>query len=152
MDMQIVNDKAKKLCDIGACCSMAQARRVVMGGAFERVMEKAQQNAKVENQDSIAPSQSIIGGMKLNLVFGTALCYVKEFTINGIAADYEDFGEKYDRSPYDAGSYGCGNMQFTRVPVRTEILEKYHITEAEYSQVCEKLEDGLSFGFCSRCA
>jgi len=52
MDMQIVNDKAKQLCDVGACCSMAQARRIVIGGAFERVMDKAQQEIVVENQDN----------------------------------------------------------------------------------------------------
>jgi hypothetical protein len=89
--------------------------------------------------------------MELSLVFGTALCYTKEFTINGIAGDSEDFGEKYDRSPDDAEPYGCGDMRFTRVPARAEILEKYRISEVEYSQVCDKLEEGLSFGSCGWC-
>ena len=62
---QIVNDKAKKLCDIGACCSMAQARRVVMSGAFERVMEKAQQNAMPEKQtDEVQPQGKVVDDMQ----------------------------------------------------------------------------------------
>lgn len=89
--------------------------------------------------------------MELNLVFGTDFCYTNEFTINGIAGDSGDFGEKYDRSPDDAEPCGCGDMQFTRVPARAEILEKYCITEGEYSQVCDKLEEGLSFGSCGWC-
>lgn len=89
--------------------------------------------------------------MNLSIEFGTGFCYVKEFIINGIVAEYEDFGTKYDRNPDEAELFGCGNMQFTRVDARVEILEKYHITVDDYSQVCDKLEKGLSFGYCSWC-
>jgi len=89
--------------------------------------------------------------MDLHVLFGSALCYTKEFTINGVAASDKDFGEKYDRSPDDAELYGCGDMRFTRKPSLAEILLKYAITEGEYSTVCDKLEEGLSFGSCGWC-
>ena len=89
--------------------------------------------------------------MELELEFGTALCYTPTFTINGIAADSDDFGEKYDRSPETAEDYACGDMQFTGVPPKPEVLEKYGITEAEYALVVGRLEAGLSFGSCGWC-
>ncbi|MFH2115102.1 MAG: hypothetical protein ABIJ86_11410 [Spirochaetota bacterium] len=89
--------------------------------------------------------------MKLELEFGSALCYTPTFTINGIDADSEDFGEQYDRSPDTAEDYACGDMQFTRVPPKPEVLEKYEITEAEYALVADQLESGLSFGCCGWC-
>lgn len=33
---------AKELCAAGACCSMAEARRIVESGAFNKVMKKLQ--------------------------------------------------------------------------------------------------------------
>ena len=89
--------------------------------------------------------------MKLELEFGTALCYTPTFKINDIAANSEDFGEKYDRDFENAEDYACGDMQFTRVPPKPEVLEKYGITEAEYSVIAGQLEAGLSFGCCGRC-
>ena len=89
--------------------------------------------------------------MNLILTFGHALCYTPEFSINGVDADCEDFGEKYDRSPETAEDYACGNMQFTRIPPTTEVLARYNITEKEYDEIAEKLEAGLSFGSCGWC-
>ena len=34
--------------------------------------------------------------MKLNIEVYSALCALRTFEINGIDADYEDFGSKYD--------------------------------------------------------
>tara|TARA_R110000796_G_C14195151_1_gene391051 strand:- start:52 stop:324 length:273 start_codon:yes stop_codon:yes gene_type:complete len=89
--------------------------------------------------------------MKLELEFGTTLCYTPTFIVNGIDADEDDFGEKYDRNPDEAEPYGCGNMTFTRIEATTKVLEKYNITQDEYSKIAEKLEDGLSFGSCGWC-
>ena len=89
--------------------------------------------------------------MKLEIEFGHAFCYVPLFIINGIEADYDDFGEKYDRSPETAPDYGCGDMQFTRIPAKPEVLTKYAITELEYEFIAGKLEVGLSFGRCGWC-
>lgn len=89
--------------------------------------------------------------MELELEIYGALCATSVFTINGIYADYEDFGEKYDRDSANAEDYACGNMQFTGNPSTTEILSKYKITEEEYQEVVSKLEYGLSFGCCGWC-
>jgi len=89
--------------------------------------------------------------MELDLSFGKTLCYATVFSINGIDAISSDFGTKYDRSPGTADDYGCGDMQFTRVPPKPEVLKKYKITEEEYALIASKLEDGLSFGSCWKC-
>lgn len=83
-------------------------------------------------------------------VFG-ALCEMKTFKINGVRASYEDFGEKYDRDSLGAEPYCCRDMRFTRKPLRQIILDKYGITKAEYDEICDKLEEGLSFGNCGWC-
>lgn len=89
--------------------------------------------------------------MKLELDIFDALCATVRFTINGIEADPDDFGEKYDRSPDTAEDYGCGDMQFTPIAFTEEVLSKYQITEAEYAFVAQQLQDGLSFGSCGWC-
>lgn len=81
--------------------------------------------------------------MKLELEFGRSLCYTPIFTINGIDANPEDFGEQYDRSPETAEDYACGDMQFTSLPPIEGVLEKYKINQAEYNLVAGQLEVGL---------
>jgi hypothetical protein len=90
--------------------------------------------------------------MNLELKFGSALCYTPIFTINGIKAYSGDFGEQSDRSPETAEDYSCGDMQFTRVPAKPEVLEKYGITGPEYELIASQLEVGLSFGSCGLCS
>jgi len=90
--------------------------------------------------------------MKLELEFGTSFCYTHTFEINGISADQEDFGEKYDISPDSAHDYCCGDMQFTRVDAKPEVLEKYGISLPEYDLIAGQLEVGLSFGSCGLCS
>ena len=80
------------------------------------------------------------------------LCAMEEFIINGVPASAEDFGSQQDESPETAEDYSCGDMRFTRGPSTPEVLLKYGITEKEYEDVCEKLEDGLSFGRCGLCS
>lgn len=77
------------------------------------------------------------------------LCMPSKFVVNGIDADTNDFGEKHDRAPSD--DYGCGDMQFTRIAPTKNVLEKYLLTEEEYSKICDDLESGLSFGSCGEC-
>jgi hypothetical protein len=79
-----------------------------------------------------------------------ALCSLSEFTINGIEADWSDFGDKDDHDPDNAEDYGCGDMRFTPTPPTAEILNKYGITEDQYNTICEEL-DVLSFGNCGWC-
>jgi len=89
--------------------------------------------------------------MKLVLEFYDALCSTSEFVVNGVTADYDDFGDKYDHDSENAEEYGCGDMHFDPKPFTEEVLNKYHITENEYDKICNKLEDGLSFGNCGWC-
>jgi hypothetical protein len=84
--------------------------------------------------------------------FSEWYCATDEFKINGIDAYWEDFGEKYDRSPEGAEPYGCGNMKFTRIDSTPEVLQKYNITDSEYESICDDLEIGLSSGNCVACA
>lgn len=90
--------------------------------------------------------------MKLELEFGGSLCWTPKFTINDIAANADDFGEKYDRSPETAEDCSCGDMQFTRLPAKPEVLTKYGITGPEYELIAGQLEVGLSFGSCGLCS
>jgi hypothetical protein len=83
-------------------------------------------------------------------VYG-ALCEMETFIINGVDADKDDFGTKQDESPETAEDYACGDMRFTRKPSTPAVLSKYGITEKEHADICEKLEDGLSFGCCGWC-
>jgi hypothetical protein len=91
---------------------------------------------------------------KIELTSMGSLCslsYTKNNELNGIQIESSDFGEKYDDEPHNAEDYGCGNMKFFPSPSTDEVLEKYGITEEEYSLVCDQLEDVLSFGGCGWC-
>ena len=91
--------------------------------------------------------------MKLKLKAYGALCELETFIINGITADYNDFGSKQDEDTENAEPYACGDMRFTSKPLEEnrKTLEKYHITEEEYEVICEKLSEALSFGQCGWC-
>lgn len=89
--------------------------------------------------------------MNHTLDFGNCYCYAKNFTINGIRADSDDFGEQCDRSPETAADHCCGDMHFTPKDSTPEILAKYNITKTDYDFIASKLEDGLSFGACGYC-
>jgi hypothetical protein len=89
--------------------------------------------------------------MKLKLKVMDAFCELEEFEINGISADYEDFGKKYDADKDAAEPYGCGDMSFFPKSVEIYVLDKYKITKDEYKEICKKLEEALSFGSCGWC-
>lgn len=90
--------------------------------------------------------------MTLNIKAYSALCELKIFTINGVEADYEDFGTKEDRSPETAWEYGCANMKFIPNLPTDEVLKKYGITADEYAEICDYLDRELSFGSCCLCS
>ncbi len=89
--------------------------------------------------------------MKLELEIASSLCWAQTFVINGVKADPDDFGEKYDHDEDNAPDYGCGDMRFTRIPPTEAVLQKYNITAPEYNLVAGQLEEGLSFGRCGWC-
>lgn len=89
--------------------------------------------------------------MKLELTFGKWLCYCSSFEINDIRACSDDFGNQYDTDADNAPDYCCADMRFFPRPATQVILDKYNITLDEYNEICEKLEEGLSFGSCGWC-
>ena len=89
--------------------------------------------------------------MKLKCESMCSLCALNVFVINGVEADYEDFGTKFDHNPDVAEAYGCGDMRFECNDSTPEILEKYSITKAEYQEVCIVLGKELNFGECGWC-
>lgn len=74
------------------------------------------------------------------------------FTINDIEADVDDFGESKDWAPECAPEYGCGHRAFRAFEdTSKEILDKYHINEREWEQICDMLEAKLDMGRCADC-
>lgn len=78
-------------------------------------------------------------------------CELEIFTINGKAADGEDFGDAFDHNERIKEPHGCGDMHFDPKPLTKEVLDKYHITEEEYNIICNELEDKLWVGRCGWC-
>lgn len=78
-------------------------------------------------------------------------CRTREFTINGIKADQDDFGEMHLEAGEDEWEYGCQNSCFWSNPPSEEVLQKYHITAAEYIDVCNILHRELVSGNCGCC-
>lgn len=89
--------------------------------------------------------------MKWQLEVMDALCEPSHFQINGVFADWEDFGDKYDTEHEKAEPYACANMRFIPKEPTQEVLSKYKIDKDEYNMVCEALEEKLSFGRCGWC-
>ena len=80
-----------------------------------------------------------------------APCSLSKFYINQIEADLSDFGEGSDEGtpPYQ---YWCGDYRFRAD--RSEkpgILAKYYIDYQDYLEICDRLEETLSFGACGCC-
>lgn len=90
--------------------------------------------------------------MNLELVIYDCLCAIDIFKINGIEADYDDFGNKADQDPCSAGDHCCGDMQFIGKAATHEVLGKYSITQAEYDAIVSELAEKLSFGSCGWCS
>lgn len=75
-------------------------------------------------------------------------CTPKVFTINGIYADPDDFGE-VDKI---LGYYCCESRKFIGFEEPpTGILKKYNITEEEFFEICDELKDVLKVKSCSMC-
>lgn len=61
----------------------------------------------------------------------SSLCSLQEFSINGIAADTEDFEDVDALSPESAPDYGCSNRSFVAKSATEEVLSKYNITSKD---------------------
>lgn len=78
-------------------------------------------------------------------------CCLEVFTINGKSADQDDFGDTFDHHCEDAKPYACADMHFDTKPPTKEVLDKYNITEEQYNNICNELEDKLYVGSCVWC-
>lgn len=79
-------------------------------------------------------------------------CGTDVFSINGVNAWEDDFGELLDVAPYKAPEFGCGDKRFVRYEhIDSAVLERYHITESEHEEIIRRLESELHFGFCALC-
>lgn len=83
--------------------------------------------------------------------FHSLPCELEVFTINGITANYRDFGNTFDHNEKARKPYGCGDMQFEPKPPIKEVLYGYNITEEEYYSICNELRCKLSVGSCRWC-
>lgn len=98
--------------------------------------------------------------MVLKLSVYGCLCELSEFSINGINAHYNDFGDKFDAgcvdddiigNEDDDANYGCYDMIFEGKNSSPKILSKYNITQSEYNEIVLALTEKLSFGECGWC-
>lgn len=90
--------------------------------------------------------------MELNIKpFHALPCRTEVFIINGMNADQDDFGDTYDHDAESAEPYACADMHFDTNPPTKEVLDRYNITEEEYYNICNELEDKLYVGSCGWC-
>lgn len=78
-------------------------------------------------------------------------CELEIFTINGKHANHIDFGDTYDHDTENEEPGGCVNMYFEPQSPTIEVLDRYNITEEEYYNICNELEDKLRVGSCGWC-
>lgn len=78
-------------------------------------------------------------------------CELEIFTINGKHANRIDFGDTYDHDTENEEPGGCGDMYFEPRSPAIEVLDRYNITEEEYYNICNELEDKLRVGSCGWC-
>jgi hypothetical protein len=76
-------------------------------------------------------------------------CSLEIFTINGIEACMEDFGETVLRGSCMEDGCSC---KFQAGEATKEVLEKYKITQEEYDEICEELESKLYVSSCGLCS
>lgn len=89
--------------------------------------------------------------MKLELDVYSAICETKIFSINGVGAKLQDFGEKFDAEPDKKRFHVCGNMIFNPKNPTQKVLDKYGINVSEYTHICDQLRRYVSFGTCRLC-
>ena len=83
--------------------------------------------------------------------FSSLPCQLEVFTINGKAANCDDFGDTFDHNEGAKEPYGCGDMRFEPNLPTSEVLQRYNITVDEYNTVCMELLKKLDVGKCGWC-
>lgn len=82
-------------------------------------------------------------------------CEFAIFKINGINAEANDFGwATTDKLVSTDDQWGCRNHiwhSYTDPVGKETACRKYGLTDEEYAEVCETLEDILTFDCCDCC-
>nr|DAQ28021.1 MAG TPA: Golgin subfamily A member 7/ERF4 family [Caudoviricetes sp.] len=87
--------------------------------------------------------------MKLEIRAYSGLpCEDEVFTINGIEASKDDFGEV---NMEGIGNYSCLLMGFMPKMPKESVLKKYNISLNDYEEIVEQLNELFSYGKCSWC-
>lgn len=76
-------------------------------------------------------------------------CHTKKFTIKGIDADTDDFGDC--DSDGSCMNNTCRNKFIPKLP-ENDVLKKYDINLAEYKEICDALEEELFVCGCGWCS
>jgi hypothetical protein len=76
-------------------------------------------------------------------------CSLEIFTINGIKACIEDFGETVVAGSCMENNCSC---EFQAGESTKEVLDKYKITQEEFYNICEELESKLYVFSCGLCS
>jgi hypothetical protein len=82
--------------------------------------------------------------------FNSLPCSLRTFTIGGIVADEDDFGEKEFRDG-NCRDNSCGCTFIPGEPTK-EVLEKYKINEEDFYNICEELVNKLYVSSCGLCS
>lgn len=97
--------------------------------------------------------------MKVELVTSYSLpCHASVFTVNDIQALVKDFGNIYfgewddEIDGDDECRYGCANTQFSPSDEHKETaMQKYNITEKQFSEIQSILVKKFDIGECGWC-
>ena len=83
--------------------------------------------------------------------FDSLPCSLRTFTIGGIVADEDDFGEK-KLGNGSCMDNSCGCIFKPKEQPTKGVLEKYKINEEEFYNICEELVNELYVSSCGYCS
>lgn len=129
-------------------CEEVGQNVVICGTGFALSRENFDEMFKLPRHDSIAErNKAVTGTMEVKMKsWESSPCTFEYFTINGIDADDKDFGDVINESEEQ---WTC-ECFFKRKPSSLAVLDKYHITEEEYQEVCDQLDDAKYYS-CGMC-
>lgn len=85
-------------------------------------------------------------------------CHPAWLRIKGQEATLSEFGywikgNKEECTQSDIKNWGCYQRRFETFPIREnqETLDKYNLSEDEYEEICDKLEEEFNVGTCGWC-
>jgi hypothetical protein len=92
------------------------------------------------------------GNVTVDIVMNEAVaCRPVELRINGIKANFYDFGKSKDIDPLNAPPCGCANRVFKMGVLKPYTLNKYGLSPKDVEDLRIILEEKFSIGLCKRC-